>query len=1339
VIDVSQVGSGPYVNIYIHKDSVTLNNSVYYYNGGNDNYISGTDTFKLTSNIDTGSVGYAAVGGIMTDDNTLDIDFDTKDITVINTNGSGQLTAGFGYVSDTAFGGTLNATNASNSTYSVTASSGSALGFVFVETNRTTFVDLDSATIDLSDTTINVTNNSTGAGQAVGFAAGDLTNNSNIKIGNIDVENASPNTETYGFLAGDVTDSSVLEIGDVEINAKYHSYAVALDKIQSNVTVGNIDIETTDNAGNAYGFHVKSIDGNGDLNIGTIDINSVGNGTGFFISHGYPDFITDPIVLSGTVAIGDIDVTSTNRAIGFYIEDDTTTTGTDAPKITGTVTLNKISVESTGNETAIGVSLGAFTSNSVDLGSAAAGSLVLNGDITAISNDYVLGVHAGQLEGLDVKKKISAETTHSTYWAYGIYTRGYTENTDNINTQRTKNSVINIKDGASIFAKNGTNGSTNAASIAMGSVDKDVVNIDAGITTWTNGGEAFTLSGVEELNVTEDSVADLSGTDSLRGRATLASVDTVTNVAGELKVKDTFFNAVTTQPTNKSNINVTGSGKLELVSSDNTQNLSGGRIDKLTINGTNAVVTIGDKAELEFTSPTDAISVTDGKLKIANTAGIFTTDQKIEYANSSSGDLSTAQLELKIENGTIEVTKDTSDPTKPLFAVGLKTTVTGEATIDVADSTEISIGNVTHTGASADLTKTGLGTMTLNHKPAPATSQKWSSLIDLGTGTLDIQAGTVQVMPDSSFTAAYEIKANVNVASGAAFTNVRDNEVQINALTGGGTVNIANAAGSLNVKSGTFTGTITGNGSLKKESAGILTLAGNNTATGSFSQTGGTVNLQKTWNGRYKQSIGTTLNLSNDSKIVGNADLSGTVDITNGKLDVGGNLHLESSSTLKMTVAADKINATNIKIDGDIDVDWSNVSSGSLANVITGNIDPATQSKLAAVFTVDSLLVSLSPTFSGGMSIQSSVQKAADYMTVNRKNFRKNQIRVAELFDGYAPAQAKLQSFTTSEQLEDFVKGLLAPELAADARELPLNQPYFRIFNHIHNLPTSSYNANSGTLYRGQSTHSRDNNIATQGNHEFWFEGYYQGGETNGDSNALGYKTSRGGMMIGVDQYFGDGLLTGLVFGYGNPRVYNSTGKIEADDFTFGVYSRLKVLGIYANTFLGYGSQNYQLRQNQTQHTKFNGDSFYASLELFKPIYLRNDMLVSPLVAIDFQKSWSDGFNTNNAVPLTVKKGEMDQTVLRLGVNSNYRNWRTRLQYGYQIAGDLYSTSRTSITGSGNNRVLSGVNLGRHTFNAGFGGDFQFGIRTILFADYDLDLGERATAHTGQFGFVGYF
>ncbi|MDR0338611.1 MAG: autotransporter outer membrane beta-barrel domain-containing protein, partial [Planctomycetaceae bacterium] len=108
-------------------------------------------------------------------------------------------------------------------------------------------------------------------------------------------------------------------------------------------------------------------------------------------------------------------------------------------------------------------------------------------------------------------------------------------------------------------------------------------------------------------------------------------------------------------------------------------------------------------------------------------------------------------------------------------------------------------------------------------------------------------------------------------------------------------------------------------------------------------------------------------------------------------------------------------------------------------------------------------------------------------------------------------------------------------------------------------------------------------------------------------------------------------------------------------------------------------------------------------------------------------------------LPLSVGKSDVDQTVLRVGLNSNYKNFRTRLQYGYQFAGDLYGISSTSIVGGNSHRNLTGVNLGRNTLNIGFGGDFKINRNTKLFADYDFNLGEHSTAHTGQFGLITNF
>jgi uncharacterized protein with beta-barrel porin domain len=125
------------------------------------------------------------------------------------------------------------------------------------------------------------------------------------------------------------------------------------------------------------------------------------------------------------------------------------------------------------------------------------------------------------------------------------------------------------------------------------------------------------------------------------------------------------------------------------------------------------------------------------------------------------------------------------------------------------------------------------------------------------------------------------------------------------------------------------------------------------------------------------------------------------------------------------------------------------------------------------------------------------------------------------------------------------------------------------------------------------------------------------------------------------------------------------------------------------------------------------------------------------LFAIDFQKAWSDGFNVNvSNIPLTVSNSDIEQTILRVGINSSYKNFRSRLQYGYLVGGDLRGISRASITGGTNNRLITGANLGRHNLNVGLGGDFKISKNTKLFADYDFDLGENSTAHTGQFGLM---
>jgi hypothetical protein len=155
---------------------------------------------------------------------------------------------------------------------------------------------------------------------------------------------------------------------------------------------------------------------------------------------------------------------------------------------------------------------------------------------------------------------------------------------------------------------------------------------------------------------------------------------------------------------------------------------------------------------------------------------------------------------------------------------------------------------------------------------------------------------------------------------------------------------------------------------------------------------------------------------------------------------------------------------------------------------------------------------------------------------------------------------------------------------------------------------------------------------------------------------------------------------TGLVFGYGNPHVTNNIERIVADDLTLGSYTKVDICyGLALSGFLAYGNKNYKYRHNSSQ-TTYGGDAMSVSLELSRTWLRYSRLQLCPTFAADFQKTWTDGFTTADTDQI-IEKSSIDQTVLRIGLNSQFQalerlNLRTRLQYGFQVAGDLSAPSK---------------------------------------------------------------
>jgi autotransporter-associated beta strand protein len=361
-----------------------------------------------------------------------------------------------------------------------------------------------------------------------------------------------------------------------------------------------------------------------------------------------------------------------------------------------------------------------------------------------------------------------------------------------------------------------------------------------------------------------------------------------------------------------------------------------------------------------------------------------------------------------------------------------------------------------------------------------------------------------------------------------------------------------------------------------------------------------------------------------------------------------------------------------------------------------------------------------------------------------------NIARIGNLIDTQNYADSKLLQELYGldkdepEKFEQILFNQLGPELAADALQMNLWKPYLKIFYRLHeNGNTYRYRASEDP----QDNVNNQNNIRGQNsaktNYEFWFEGYYRDENVSQDAFAGSYKSSRPGMLIGMESHLLHPFRAGMFFGYGKPRVFNEIGRVEANDLTFGIYSRSQFgTKLFLNAFFAYGNQDYEYQHNGVR-SSYSGEAIYASLELFHTTLRKDNSQLQPLFAIDFQNAWMDGFTANDTAQ-KIDKSEIDQIVLRFGMNSKFQpkeflSFRTRLQYGVLISGDTYGAVRTSyLSNPDESRMLTGVNRGRNMFNVGVGlniYDCKF-KHSRFFADYDFDLSERSTAHTGQLGLV---
>ncbi|MDR2346868.1 MAG: autotransporter outer membrane beta-barrel domain-containing protein, partial [Planctomycetaceae bacterium] len=1319
---------------------VIITNSNYYDNNysSGTTYSSSSSYFHLTNTYTITNSG-VPVAGIFSTFENLQLDLAGQTITVENTAGTAGVlsgvAAGFGYSSDNDFVGTISTgTTTPLGNFTATSDIGAAYGMIFAKQN------MDQITNIGSDAIINVGNlkatTSSNGDVAVGFQAFDIANGAKITITSIDTTHKGTGGSITGILLGNVSGSITEQttngdVAGINITGKVTGAKTVASGLHAteisdgaNIKLGKIKI-TNDNssaAGHMYG----------------VQINQVGSGVNIPNIPGASNSKTIGQI-SGILEIGDISLgTDGNRAVmaaGLLLKNDNSILDRESPGITSTgkVTLSKITVFSE-SDYAIGISLGYYDSDPAanhDLGYAAADTLILNEDIEVKSNTGdAIGIFAGQIENLDVAHKIIAEGNNA--GSYGIKTTGK-KNSQGAEEYEasTINIINNDTSGAGVIA-----GTTK--SISLGASSDDTVNLK--VNGWLNDNNAFTMEGVEIFNITADNdFTNQAGIkDSKRGTATLSNTNTVTNINSG--VTFTAFNSFF----NGGKQVISGGGTLNI--EQGTSYYSSDFIESLEFNGGVSVnFAAGAQLILQDSTLAPSVTITGGSTvtfnREGNDIGGIGREEWLTGNNWTDN-----KIQLTIDGGsTLKFQGNLSNSGDQAWYLHPFETFIGEggATIYVDENLIIEAGTIEKKiGVSNNISITKIGSGEL----------KLIDTFDLGTnGLINLEEGTLSVYGalgshNSGFTDPI-IKNSPSIKMQGTSVFELEGNVELDSLTGVSRTTLKLNANQLLVNSGLLTSKIIGTANsqiIKNSTSGTLTIDGDNSEmAGALIQNEGIVELQSNWG---RQSSGGRI-VQNGGTFIFNGGSDGTVRVY-GDTTFKDEVEIKSKIQVKSFVLGNDAEIT-ISVNP-INQNWDNlIKSEDTA------FDTTTQNKLQAEANKEALLYSREGTFNDNFTsfnIQYDTISVSDFAL--QHGMTKNLSRIGILFDGLMQkypdfATSIYNNVTEAEDLESILTSLLGSELAANAQMLAFSSPHNRVFNHLRSLNRSM---SSGIL--GQSKvpsfpsipRPHFPNILTL-NYDLWFEGNFLSESVRGDDHSFGYDVERGGMFIGLDAKLGDRIISGLMFGYGNPHISNRIGKISADDIQFGIYSRFRLFWeCSVNVFLGYGVQQFKYTNSISAYTTdYGGDALYASLEVFRPITIYTHSQLIPIAAIDFQKAWSDAFveGDQNNLGLQIGKSDINQAILRFGLNSKIvptRQFqlRTRFQYGLQVSGDLYASAPTNFSVNPTiTQNIRSVKRGRHNLNIGIGTDFYtLDDSTRFFFDYDYNYNQKSNSHAIQIGLI---
>ncbi|WP_374562614.1 putative Ig domain-containing protein [Ideonella sp.] len=733
---------------------------------------------------------------------------------------------------------------------------------------------------------------------------------------------------------------------------------------------------------------------------------------------------TSTMTMAGDLSISESLTVNADSASGLVISGSTITLGggttLSLTNASGTVTIAS-TLAGTGALAKVGAGTLALTSTGNEAGMS--GGIGVTGGTLQIGDDNYLSSGTLTLDGGTLTNASSACTIDN---AIAIGSSGCTINVGGGGgaTLMSLTGVISgtgtlLKNGQAILQLDGNNTFSGALSITAGTVIANHANalgttagsttVASGATVRVTGGltvaEAFTIAGTGKTvsGVDYGALHLVSGSSTLSGIVTLSGDANISAASGATLTLSGALSG------GAFNLNKTDAGTLALSNTGNEAGLTGGT----TI--TAGTLSIGSDDHLAG----GTLTLAGGTL---TNSAIVTIDNAIDVTVGSTISTASDMTLSGVVSGSAALTKSgastltlsASNTYSGAFSVTAGTlTLSGgaaladTATVALSSGTTLSLSNNETIGALSGAGSVSLSSNTLT--VSQSTDTTLSGAISGTGGLTKAGSGTLTLSGSNTYTGATTVSAGgltlgavggtladstaVTVASGATLTLGDDETIAV--LSGAGTVAVGShvLTVGINGDSSTFSGGITGSGTLTLDGSGTLTLSGTNSAQSWALNvlSGGTVAIAGDANlgTGTVQLNGGTLSVTGDTTV----DNTVTLGVNDGSVSVGSGRAVSLSGAIGGTGSLVKTGSGSLTLSGSNNYSGTTtVSAGTLAVASDGNLGAGSLAlsagstlQVTGATTIDNaislggsatLLIDAAVTASGAISGSGSLTKA---------------------------------------------------------------------------------------------------------------------------------------------------------------------------------------------------------------------------------------------------------------------------------------------------------------------------------------------------------------------------